>query len=64
MEIEDDCHIVGADAHCRYHHSAVYGRSAAHRTRIAESQNRVIKFSYEVIRDADEKSWRTGRRRT
>jgi len=24
MEIEDDCHIVVADAHCRYHHSAMY----------------------------------------
>ena len=30
MEIEDDCHIVVADAHCRYHHSARLRRSSAH----------------------------------
>jgi len=55
MEIEDDCHIVVADAHCRYHHSAKYDEVLRIRTRIAESRNRVIKFSYEVIRDADGK---------
>src|SRR6267378_3062805 len=55
MEIEDDCHIVVADAHCRYHHSAMYDEVLHIRTRIAESRNRVIKFSYEVIRDADGK---------
>ena len=53
MEIEDDCRIVVADAHCRYHHSAMYDEVLRIRTRIAESRNRVIKFSYEVIRDAD-----------
>jgi len=30
MEKEDDCRIVVADVHCRYHHSAMYGRSSAH----------------------------------
>ena len=53
MEIEDDCHIVVADAYCRYHHSARYDEVLRIRTRIAESGNRIIKFSYEVIRDAD-----------
>ena len=53
MEIEDDCRIVVADAHCRYHHSAVYDEVLRIRTRIAESRNRLIKFSYEVIRDTD-----------
>ena len=55
MEMEDDCHIVVADAHCRYHHSARYDEVLRIRTRIAESRNRVVKFLYEVIRDADGK---------
>ena len=53
METEDDCHIVVADVHCRYHHSARYDEVLRIRTRIAESKNRVVVFSYEVIRDAD-----------
>jgi acyl-CoA thioester hydrolase len=53
MEKEDDCHIVVADVHCRYHHSARYDEILRIRTRIAESKNRVVVFSYEVIRDAD-----------
>jgi len=55
MEIEDDCHIVVADAHCRYHDSALYDEVLRVRTRISESKNRIIKFSYEVLRDADGK---------
>ena len=53
MEIEDDCHIVVADAHCRYHHSAKYDEVLRIRTRIAESRNRLVRFSYEVIGDVD-----------
>src|SRR6266513_2433147 len=53
MEIEDDCRIVVADVHCRYHHSAMYDEVLCIRTRIAESRNRVIKFSYEVIREGN-----------
>ena len=55
MEKEDDCRIVVADVHCRYHDSARYDEELRIRTRIAESKNRVIVFSYEVIRDADGK---------
>jgi acyl-CoA thioester hydrolase len=55
MEKEDDCHIVVADVHCRYHHSARYDEVLRIRTRIAESRNRTVTFSYEVIRDADGK---------
>jgi acyl-CoA thioester hydrolase len=55
MEMEDDCRIVVADLHCRFHHSAQYDEVLRIRTRIAESRNRLIKFSYEVIRDADGK---------
>jgi acyl-CoA thioester hydrolase len=60
MEIEDDCHIVVADAKCRYHLSAKYDEVLRIRTRIAESRNRIIKFSYEVFRDADSKLLATG----
>ncbi len=53
MEREDDCHIVVADVHCRYHHPARYDEVLRVRTRIAESRNRVLKFSYELFRDSD-----------
>jgi len=53
MEQEDDCHIMVADVHCRYHHPARYDEELRIRTRIAESKNRVVVFSYEVIRDSD-----------
>ena len=53
MEQEDDCQIVVADAHCRYHHPARYDEVLRVRTRIAESKNRVIRFAYELFRDAD-----------
>ena len=53
MEQEDDCHIMVADVHCRYHHPARYDEELRIRTRIAESKNRVVVFSYEDIRDSD-----------
>jgi acyl-CoA thioester hydrolase len=60
MEIEDDCQIVVADAHCRYHHPARYDEQLRVRTRIAESRNRVIRFSYELFRDAGGQLLATG----
>ena len=60
METEDDCHIVVADAHCRYRHSARYDEVLRIRTRIAEARSRTIQFSYEVIRDADGEILATG----
>jgi acyl-CoA thioester hydrolase len=60
MEIEDDCQIVVADAHCRYHHPARYDEVLRVRSRIVESKNRVIRFSYELFRDADEQLLATG----
>jgi acyl-CoA thioester hydrolase len=60
MEMEDDCHIVVADAHCRYHHPARYDEVLRVRTRIAESKNRVIRFSYEVFRESDGQLLATG----
>src|SRR2546422_7332012 len=38
MEMEDDCHIVVADLHCRYHHSAQYDDVLRIRTRIEEDR--------------------------
>lgn len=60
MELEDDCQIVVADAHCRYHHPARYDEVLRVRTRIAESKNRVIRFAYELFRDADEQLLASG----
>src|SRR5260370_768544 len=53
MEIEDDCHIDVADVRWRYHSSARDDEMVRVRTRIAESRNRTIRFSYEVFRDPD-----------
>jgi acyl-CoA thioester hydrolase len=60
MEIEDDCQIVVADLRCRYHHPARYDEVLRVRTRIAESKNRVIRFAYELFRDADGQLLATG----
>jgi acyl-CoA thioester hydrolase len=54
MEIEDDCHIVVVDVRCRYHASALYDEVVRIRTRITESRNRTIRFSYQVCRDSDQ----------
>ena len=42
-----------ADVHCRYHHPARYDEVLRVRTRIAESRNRIVKFTYELFRDSD-----------
>ena len=60
MEIDDDCHIVVANVHCRYHHPARYDEVLRVRTRIAESRNRVVTFAYEVFRDSDSELLATG----
>ena len=60
MEVEDDCHIVVAEAHCRYHHPARYDETLRVRTRIAEGRNRVIKFAYEVFHEPSGRLLATG----
>ena len=60
MEADDDCHIVVAEVNCRYHHPARYDEVLRIRTRIAESRNRIVKFSYEVFRDSDGQLLATG----
>lgn len=54
MESDDDCHIVVVDVRCRYLASARYDEELLIRTRIADSRNRTIRFSYEVRRDSDQ----------
>ena len=53
METEDDCYIVVAEAGCRYLHPARYDELLRVRTRIAQAGNRIVKYSYELLRDAD-----------
>ena len=60
MELDDDCHIVVADVHCRYQYPARYDELVRVRTRIAESRNRTIKFAYEAFRDTDGQLLATG----
>jgi acyl-CoA thioester hydrolase len=60
MEAEDDCYIVVADAHCRYHLPAHYDELLTVRTRILEAKNRVLKFGYELFRESDGKLLATG----
>ena len=60
MEIEDDCHMVVGDLHCRYHHPAHYDELLTIRTRILEAKNRVLKFGYEVFRQQDQTLLATG----
>jgi acyl-CoA thioester hydrolase len=60
MEAEDDCYLVVADAHCRYHYPARYDELITVRTRILDAKNRMLKFGYEVLRQTDQKLLATG----
>jgi acyl-CoA thioester hydrolase len=60
MELEDDCHIVVAEARCRYHHPARYDQVLRVRTRIAEATKRTIRFSYELFHAESDKLLATG----
>jgi acyl-CoA thioester hydrolase len=60
METEDDCHIVVAEAHCRYDKPARYDEVLRVRTRVTEWRNRIVKFSYQILRDADDTELATG----
>jgi acyl-CoA thioester hydrolase len=60
METEDDCHIVVAEAHCRYDKPAHYDEVLRVRTRVTEWRNRIVKFSYEIFRDGDNTLLTTG----
>jgi len=60
MESEDDCYIVVAEATCRYLHPARYDELLRVRTRISQANSRVVKYSYKLLRDPDNKLLATG----
>ena len=60
METEDDCHIVVAEAHCRYLYPARYDEVLRVRTRITEAGTRIVKFSYEVFPETGERVLASG----
>jgi acyl-CoA thioester hydrolase len=60
MEKADDCHIVVAEAHCRYLRPARYDDLLRIRTRMAEARSRTLRFAYEIIHDANDERLATG----
>jgi acyl-CoA thioester hydrolase len=60
MELEDDCHILVAEAQCRYHHPARYDDVLRIRTRITEVRSRTIHFGYQVLHQESGKLLATG----
>jgi acyl-CoA thioester hydrolase len=60
MEVEDDCYLVVADVHCRYHHPARYDELLTVRTRILDARNRILKFGYELFRADDQRLLASG----
>lgn len=55
MESEDDCHIAVAEASARYRFPARYDDEILVRTRLKALRGFLLKFSYEVMREADDK---------
>jgi acyl-CoA thioester hydrolase len=60
MESDDDSFIVVVDAHCRYKSPARFDDELTVRTRIAESNRRMIQFSYEIFRQPASEPIATG----
>lgn len=60
MELEDDSHIVVAEAQCRYLRPARYDEVLRIRTRVAEARSRTIGFAYEVLNDTTGERLATG----
>ncbi len=52
MEAEDDTFIIVAEAYCRYKRPARFDDLLTVRTRLAESQRRTVRFSYEILNQA------------
>jgi acyl-CoA thioester hydrolase len=60
MEIEDDSFIVVAEAQCRYKRPARFDDLLEVRTRIANSERRTVRFSYEILNHASGEVIATG----
>ena len=54
MEIQDDCHIAVVDVRCRYKHPARYDDEIVVRTKLSNARESLLRFSYEIIRAADD----------
>jgi acyl-CoA thioester hydrolase len=63
MEIEDDSFIVVAEASCRYKKPARFDDLLTVRTRVADSNRRMIHFSYEILSQASGELIATGETR-
>jgi acyl-CoA thioester hydrolase len=60
METEDDSHIVVARASCRYKRPARFDDLLTVRTRVADWQRRMIRFTYEVFNPSSGELLATG----
>ncbi|MGD1210975.1 MAG: thioesterase family protein [Candidatus Acidiferrales bacterium] len=60
MEIEDDSFIVVAKASCRYKRPARFDEVLIVRTRVTQSQRRMIRFAYEILHQASGELLATG----
>lgn len=49
MELEDDCYIIVAEAHCRYKRPARFDEILVIRARVTQSQRRTVRFGYEIV---------------
>ena len=60
METEDDSFIVVARASCRYKRPARFDDVLTIRTRVADSQRRMIRFTYEIFNQSSGELLATG----
>jgi len=60
MEIEDDSFIVVAEAQCRYKRPARFDELLVVRTRLSNSQRRMIRFKYEIVNQSSGELIATG----
>jgi acyl-CoA thioester hydrolase len=60
METEDDSFIVVAEAHCRYKKPARFDEVLAIRTRVTQSQKRMLRFGYEILNHSSGELLATG----
>jgi acyl-CoA thioester hydrolase len=60
METEDDSFIVVAKASCRYKRPARFDDVLTIRTRVADSQRRMIRFTYEIFNQSSGELLATG----
>ena len=60
MEIEDESHLVVAEASCGYKRPARYDDVLRIRTRIVEAGRRIVRSAFEVVNDASGELLATG----